>query len=73
MMGGKVSKVKLNAKQIKELKDEAQELVSRCDNQKKLPKGRGFWDTVFNSLDLLPGVIALIMKLIDMLDGDDDA
>lgn len=65
-------KLKLTADQIKKLKVESEELVSRCADQKKLPRGKGFWETIFSALDLLPAIIALIEKLIDMLDGDDD-
>ena len=62
----------LNRERIAFLKEESKELIYQCSLVEKEPQGRGIWSTVFSFMGLIPALIDLVGKLIDLLDGEED-
>ena len=62
--------VKIDKQQLAEIRLLVQAAKRRTEEVEKEPTGRGFWNTLFHYVAIIPVLVDLIGDLVDLLEGD---
>lgn len=65
-----MKKSKIDAGRLADLRDQVNAARKKCDQVRAEPHRRGFWDTLFHYVAIIPAVVELIGGLIDLLEGE---